>query len=256
MFDLSETCLRLLRALTAAPIAWQTPAQLASRIGGPREPAYDALADLDAAGWLDPWETGGEQYVTLTPHAAERLRVRLVPAGRSETLRWVPVDDPEPCPRAPGRGQGDIDALDLIPDPAPGPAAEVEAAERAERMLRRNVDGSRVPSESWFPRPTILLGSGLTPWPGPRAEKGRTCPGCFSMPISERAYCLVCDRWGLDSLLSGSGANSARPGRPRRLTPNAPSDDALAAAKAARREKHRRKLAEREALERARGKSV
>ncbi len=105
MFDLSETCLRLLRALTAAPVAWQTPAQLASKIGGPRERALDALADLDASGWLDPWETDGEFFVTLTPHAAERLRVRLTPAGRSDTLRWVSVDDPQPCPRAPGAGR-------------------------------------------------------------------------------------------------------------------------------------------------------
>jgi hypothetical protein len=256
MFDLSETCLRLLRALTAGPIAWQTPAQLASRIGGPRELAFDALADLDASGWLDPWETDGEFYVTLTPHAAERLGVRLVPAGRSDTLRWVPLSDPEPCPRAPGRGQGDVDALDLIPDPAPGPEAEVEAAERAERMIRRNPRGNQVPSESSFPRPTILLGSGLTPWPGPLAGKGRICPGCRSQPISERAYCLVCDRWGLDELLAGPGGQPSSTNRPRRPTPNAPSDAALAAARAARKEKHRRKLAEREALDRAGGKSV
>ena len=129
MFEHSDLCLRLLRALTAGPVAWQTPAQLASKVGGPRAAALDALSDLDVTGWLAPWELDGELYVTLTPHAAERLGVRLVPAGRSETVRWVPLDDPEPCPRAPGRGQGDVDALDLIPDPAPGPEAEAEAAE-------------------------------------------------------------------------------------------------------------------------------
>jgi hypothetical protein len=256
MFDLSEICLRLLRALTAAPIAWLTPAQLASRIGGPRESAFDALADLDASGWLDPWEADGEFYVTLTPHAAERLGVRLVPAGRSDTLRWVPVNDPEPCPRAPGRGQGDVDALDLIPDPAPGPEAEVEAAERAERMVHRHPRGVHVASEPSLPRPTILLGSGLTPWPGPVEAKARICPGCLSGPIPERAYCLVCDRWGLDDILNGTGGPPASTSRPRRRTPNAPSDAALAAAKAARKEKHRRKLIEREAQERSRGSSV
>ncbi len=251
MFDLSETCVRLLRALTAAPIAWQTPAQLASRIGGPREPALDALADLDASGWLDPWETEGEFYVTLTPHAAERLGVRLVPAGRSDTLRWVPIDDPQPCPRAAGRGQGDVDALDLIPDRSPGPDADAESAERAERMA----GGAHSTSDRTFPRPTILLGSGLTPWPGPLASKVGVCLGCRSEPMSERSYCLICDRWGMDHIFAGPRGEAGAPGRPRRRTPNVPSDAALAAARSARKEKHRRKLLEREALERARGKS-
>ncbi len=123
-------------------------------------------------------------------------------------------------------------------------------------MIRRNPRGEPSPSESSFPRPAILLGSALTPWPGPLAAKGRICPGCRSKPISERAYCLVCDRWGLDHLLAGPGSQSASTPRARRVTPNAPSDAALAAAKAARKETHRRKLAEREALERARAKSI
>jgi hypothetical protein len=123
-------------------------------------------------------------------------------------------------------------------------------------MIRRNPRAKQEPSESSFPRPTVLLGSGLTPWPGPLAAKGRICPGCRSGPISERAYCLVCDRWGFDYMLAGPGGQPGATPRPRRATPNAPSDAALAAAKAARKEKHRRKLAEREAFERARGKSV
>jgi hypothetical protein len=256
MFDLSEICLRLLRALTAAPIAWQTPAQLASRIGGPRESAFDALADLDASGWLDPWETDGEFYVTLTPHGAERLGVRLTPGGRSDTLRWVPVDDPEPCPRTSNPGQGDVDAFDLIIDTIPGPDEEAEAMERMEQLVRREVRLPANRSEPRYPKPTVILGSSLTPWPGPLAAKAPICPGCRSGPICERTYCLVCDRWGLDHLLAGPGGVSPSTTRARRPTPNAPSDAALAAARAARKEKHRRKLAERAAIERARGTSI
>ena len=73
---------------------------------------------------------------------------------------------------------------------------------------------------------------------------------------SERAYCLVCDRWGLDHLLAGPGGEPATTARSRRSTPNAPSDAALAAARATRKEKHRRKMAERAAVERMRGKSI
>lgn len=248
MIDLSDRCHCVLRAIITAPIAWQAPAQIAARLGGNREATLDALAELDAAGWIEPWELEGDLYVILTPRAAEYLAVRLVPGGRSETLRWASIDDPEPCPRAPGRGQGDVDALDLIPDTAPGPEAEAEAAERAERIARRPFPSGERPDLSTLPRPSILLGSGLTPWPGPRTPHDhKSCPGCGSKPISEKAYCLVCDRWGLDHLLTASRGQAPPARRASRPTPNQPRESLTqASARAARKEKHRRKLAERE----------
>lgn len=250
MNDLSDLCRRLLRALIAAPIAWQTPPQLAALVGGPREAALDALAELDAAGWLDPWENEGELFVTLTTYAAERLGVRLIAGGRSETLRWAPLDAHEPCPRAPGRGQGDVDALDLIPDPSPGPEAEIEAAERAERLGPVRVADFEAPSLANLPRPAILIGSGLTPWPGPGQTLGPTCPACRSRPLPEKAYCLVCDRWGLDDFLAASRARTTAPGRPRRATPNTrPGTAESAAARAARKQKHKLRMAHKQARE-------
>lgn len=247
MNDLSELGRRVLRALTTAPVAWQAPIQLAVALGGDRDATLDAIADLDAIGWLAPWELAGDLYVTLTPRAAGRLGVKLVPGGRSETMRWAPIDDPEPSPRAAGRGQGDVDALDLIPDDSPGPEAEAEAAERAERVAAARARAGQDVAISTLPRPSVLLGAGLTPWPGPAesaagAEAG-ACPGCGSGPIPEKAYCLVCDRWGLDHMLEAP-ARPLAAGRHRRPTPNAPRV-ALGdpSARAARKAKIRRKLA-------------
>ena len=250
MNDLSDLCQRVLRALIAAPIAWQAPIQIAAKLGGDRDATLDAIADLDSAGWLAPWEMDGDLHVILTPLAAERLGVKLVPAGKSETMRWAPIDDPEPNPRAPGRGQGDVDALDLIPDPSPGPEEEAEASERAERLVRLSAQDVEASMLSTLPRPSILLGSGLTPWPGPSESNGRACPGCGSEPISEKAYCLVCDRWGLDPLLAALQGKAQTAHRPRRPTPNAPSGLAQRTARAARKAKHCRKLVEREKQER------
>ena len=253
MNDLTELGHRVLRTIVSAPIAWLAPIQIAVRLGGDRDKTLDAVADLDAAGWLEPWELEGDIYVILTPRAAEHLGVRLAPGGRSDTMRWVSIDETEPCPRVPGRGQGDVDALDLIPDSAPGPEAEAVAAERAERIARHPDRSGDASDLSTLPRPSILLGSGLTPWPGPRMHPGHACPGCGSKPIAEKAYCLVCDRWGLDHLLMAS-RGKVPPVRPSRPTPNQPRDVTAQAARAARKEKHRRKLAEREKQERGGGK--
>ena len=104
MTELSERSRRVLRALIAAPIAWMTPSHLAAKVGGDREATLDALADLDSAGWLDPWELDGELFVTLTTYAAERLGVRLV-ARRPVRHVALGVDRRPPSPaRAPPRG--------------------------------------------------------------------------------------------------------------------------------------------------------
>lgn len=258
MSDINDLGRRVLRAIVSAPIAWLAPIQIAVRLGGDRDKTLDAIAELDAAGWLEPWELEGDLYVILTPRAADHMGVRLVAGGKSDTMRWASVDEDEPCPRVGGRGQGEVDALDLIPDSAPGPEAEAEAAERAERIARRPAQPGEAPEPLNLPRPSILLGSGLTPWPGPRSPHDRSpCPGCGSEPISEKAYCLVCDRWGLDYLLLASRGQSAPVRRAPRPTPNQPRDgSAEAAARAARKEKHRRKLADREAQERRKNPGV
>lgn len=257
MTELSERSRCVLRTLIAAPIAWLAPSHLAAKIGGDREKTLDALAELDSAGWLDPWEIDGDLFVTLTTYAAERLGVRLAPGGRSDTMRWVPISEPEPSPRTPGRGQGDVDALDLIPDPSPGPEAAVEAAERADRLVSRPTSGADPISISSLPRPAILLGSGLTPWPGPEESRGPVCPGCKSQPIPEKAYCLVCDRWGLDPMLAAANGQAAPTRRTARPTPNCrPCAGDRCGAKLARKEKHRRKMEKQIEVDRAKKKET
>jgi hypothetical protein len=123
MFELNDLCHRLLQAIVSAPLAWQSPPQLATRLGLDLDATTDALADLDLAGWIDPWEMGEITYVTLSPAGAERLRVRLVLIGRSDAMRWSSLDDPEPePPRASGRHEG-MSALDFVSDPARAPTS-------------------------------------------------------------------------------------------------------------------------------------
>ncbi len=242
----------VLRAVVSAPLAWQTPAQLAGRLGVELESLNDALADLEADGWLDPWEMGEALFVTLSPVAAEWLGVRLDPVGRSDAMRWASIDDPEPSGPLASRGVGGGTLLDLIPDPAPGPEAMLEASERA---LRIAASRAAAGDDSWFdslPRPSTLLGSGLTPWPGPSRRAGRPCPACLSGPISESAYCLVCDRWGLDHMLAALGRGRPAGSSPR-TTPNPARDPSAerAGAKLARKAKRRRRRSAQADRERA-----
>ncbi len=240
MFELNDLCHRLLRSIVTAPLAWQSPPQLATRLGIGLDDATDALADLDVSGWIDPWEMGDLLYVTLSPRGAERLRVRLVTVGRSEGMRWGSIDDPEPYPaRSLGRHEG-LSALDFVADPTPSPEQAAESAERMARIARGRADAGLADWVNFLPRPTILYGSGLTPWPGPKRHRAGECPGCGSRPLPESAYCLVCDRWGLDHCLATHRAHLASP-RPIR-NPSSPSANP-SAAKAARRAKRRRKWA-------------
>jgi hypothetical protein len=74
-----------------------------------------------------------------------------------------------------------------------------------------------------WPLPSLLLGVGLTPWPGPGQEHDHetTCPVCGSRRLGPHMYCLYCDRWGLDRLLT---TNPGRKGasRPRFLPAHDP----------------------------------
>jgi hypothetical protein len=245
MFDSADPRQQLLNAIVAGTLGWQTPQQLATRLGLDLDQTCDLIADLNAQGILDPWETEQELYVTLSPRAAERLNVHLVQVGRSEVMRWRSWDEPEPPPKnASTRPSERTDALNLIADPTPGPEAQAMAAERAERLNSLLADD---PADAkWLetlPRPTILLGLGLTPWPGPRRTPDKACPGCGSVAISETSYCIVCDRWGLDHLFANVRRQGGLHTPPRRATPSVPDVGvkAVSAAKAARKAKRRRK---------------
>ena len=90
MLELSEESRRIVESLVNGPLAWQSPAELASAMGLGLEETTDLLADLDADGWLSPWEREGHVVVTLSVGAASKLGVRLVESGREEAASVGP----------------------------------------------------------------------------------------------------------------------------------------------------------------------
>ncbi len=230
MTDLIGDGLRMIEALVRAPIAWQSPAELASAMGREVEETTDLMAELDGDGWLAAWERAADVVVTLSVAAAARLGVRLVEAGRDEVPRWARPGDPEPrAPRASGVFRGERAAgLERVVDPS---RSAEEKLERAEEALERRATSPdprvRAFAEN-FPAPTHLVGSGLTPWPGPVDGRKGSCPSCGSRRLDPTMYCLYCDRWGLDHLLAEEPPRSIRP-------PRGPRDEA------ARREQERRR---------------
>ena len=175
MVDLTEDGRDLVAAILAAPIAWQSPAELAGATGLGPEETTDLLAVLDDGGWLSAWERPDGVVVTLSVAAASRLEVRLVESGPEETPRWAWRAEPEPpAPRAQGVFRGERGAtLELVVDPRPGPE---QAAERAEEAAIRSVGPGR-PAQA-DPRPRCSpgrrswSGPGCPPGPG-RATAGR-----------------------------------------------------------------------------------
>ena len=235
-----DPCSAILNALVSAPLAWQTPAQLSTKLSLDIDTISDALAVLDEADWLEPWEMGDALFVTLTPRAASNLGVRLVLIGRSDAMRWASAADLEPePPRALGRSAGANAMLELVADPDPGPEAAAEAAELAAGIAERSSDSAD--PALFLARPTILLGLGLTPWPGPREQSEGCCPACRSQPIRESAYCLICDRWGLDHLLFGRSTPRREPSHRRSPAPVRDVESQALLAKAKRKAKRKRK---------------
>ena len=203
MFELLDDWNSILNALIAAPIAWQSPAELATTLGLGIEETTDLLSVMDEANWVSVWDVEPGPLITLSTLAAHRLKVVLVEAGPEEWPRWGRVG--EPIPPSPKAGE-DIALTehfarqDHLLDPEPSPE---DAAEKFEpRGLRvtgvrpRFADPLR---EQDLPRPTLLLGQNLVPWPGPEEFAGAAlCPACAGRPLRPYMYCLGCDRWGLD----------------------------------------------------------
>lgn len=193
---------QLINAVVDAPSAWETPLQLALALGWTLEATLDVIADLDAAGWLDAWELAEGPVVTLSVAASNRLGVRLVEVGADETPRWARAGDLEPAGRraaAVFRSER-MAGLDLVADDRPSAEEALIRQEEAEQdALTPRAGGRSNRAEMPVPRPTLLVGTGLTPWPGPAEVAGSTCPACQSVPLPSHAYCLRCDRSGRDA---------------------------------------------------------
>ena len=96
MRDLSAEGRRIVEALIKAPVAWQSPSELAAALGINIEDTLDILASLDVEGWLAAWERELDIVVTLSIGGASFLGLRLVEIGRDEVPRWARQGDPEP----------------------------------------------------------------------------------------------------------------------------------------------------------------
>lgn len=249
MVELTRDGRAVVEALIAAPVAWRSPGELASATGLGLERTTDVLADLDAGGWLSAWERPGDLVVTLSVGAASRLDVRIVESGPDETPRWARMGQPDPpMARSAGLFRNErAAALELVADPQRGPGEE---AERAEEAAARSAGPSpREPvAAEVLPRPTLLVGTGLSPWPGPGDGRKASCPACRSRRLAPSMYCLCCDRWGLDHLIRGEPA-------PRPAVRREPSEDARRAEierRARKQERRARRSAQAEAERRRR----
>jgi hypothetical protein len=235
MVEMPEEWEPILNALIASPDACQSPAELAEALGSSVEETTDLLSAMDVSGWISVWDCDAGPIVTLSALAAERLQVVLIEQGPDETPRWARAGDPIPSPpRAKNVCRSERYAgLAGVPDPALTPDLAAERAERAERLAARAAS-SRTDHPPQFrvedlPFPSLVLGQGLTPWPGPGQFSHADCPACGDRALLPHVYCLCCDRWGLDASLATivKQSHAARPQPPASST-SAPAPAAIA----------------------------
>jgi len=207
---------RIIDAVIDAPVAWRSPGELANRLGWTLEQTLDEIADLDVRGWLEAWELVDGPVVTFSLAAAAHCGVRLVEVGHDETSRWARTGDPDP-PGVPASGvfRGErMAALDLVADRRPDAATAAILAEAAEAQILGPDDARH--HLAWIdklPKPTLLIGGGLSPWPGPNQAGGDHCPACRSDRLPARAYCLWCDRWEFDGAIGEPSVVRSKPRR-------------------------------------------
>lgn len=160
--------------------AWRTPDEIVEGSGGSREETLDLLAEMHVEGWLEVWERSSGPLVTLSSRAARALGAHLISPERGTEWRWGAGTG-----SGPGRSGG---------KPRAGGSRGLTA------MVADPIDGERTEAGVNSPgrvAPTLLVGAGLCPWPGPaEVEDGRPCPACGGTALGPNSYCLRCDRWG------------------------------------------------------------
>jgi hypothetical protein len=199
-----ELWIRIIEAIAEGPSAWMTPKALASTLGVDEDEMLDEVASMDVSGLLELWEHAEGLVLTLSALSADRFGFRLTEHGPFCQLRWARIGEPEPTPppaRHVVRGSSSASFAFLI-DPRPGPEAQAEVSLQAERYRASQLTeaASRNVDRAEPPRPTILIGTGLIPWPGPFSTDSGRCPACDSRLLPPNAYCLYCDRWGMDDI--------------------------------------------------------
>ncbi len=229
MVEIPDAWWLVLNALLEGPVAWQSPAEVATALDRDAEETTDLICLMHVAGWIDVWECEAGPLVTFSPLAAARLQVHLVEVGVEESPRWARVGDPPPpLPRARNVCKAELAAaLDYVIDPAPEPGL---AAERAEDVPRptstrhdHRIGHARIND---LPRPTLLIGQGLTPWPGPGEDVRTDCPACGNLGLQPHMYCLCCDRWGRDGLVAPADAKKVSEAQRGRRSQPSPKEQA------------------------------
>ena len=185
----------IMNVLLNAPVAWQSPAEIAAVLGRGQEETTDLLCDLDVAGWVVVWEVKSGPLVTLSALAAERLKP---PARRGPGRSATPADGPSraypgPAVRSPRPKNVCLSeraaSLEFKTDPAMSPDMTAEWAEHAEAMAlnRQGQWTTRPGNRVEPPRPTVLLGLSQTPWPGPARRALGPGPGLPRPAATETA---------------------------------------------------------------------
>ena len=198
MVEIREEWKSILNALIAAPVAWQSPTEIAAALGRGIEETTDVLSVMDEADWLSVWDVEPGPLITLSALAAHRLEVVLVEVGPEETPRWLAANQPTPpSPKASNVAASEHYARqDKMLDPELSPE---DAAENFERRLAYHG------REINLPLPTLLLGQNLTPWPGPgEFTAAEICPRVRRRPASSLRLLPR-----LRSLGAGRGAREA-----------------------------------------------
>ncbi|MEW4567445.1 hypothetical protein AB1L88_06215 [Tautonia sp. JC769] len=200
---ISKRRARILDAMVDAPLAWSFPDDLAQATGLDGEALIDELADMDVEGLIDVWERPEGLAVTLSVLAADRFGYHLIESGPYATPRWARAEEPGPGPPRATQvlRSASTSLFSGMIDPHPGPELAAELNEQADRYRANGRFGTfrRGAGRGEPPRPTLLLGTNLNAWSEARGGDSPTCPACHSRPLPAFAYCLCCDRWGLEA---------------------------------------------------------
>jgi hypothetical protein len=210
---------RIVEAIADGPSAWMTPTALASALGLDEDETLDEVASMDVGGLLDLWERAEGLVVTLSALSASRLGRHLIEQGPSGQLRWARDGEPEPAP-PPARHVVRSSAsasFEFLIDPRPGPEALAEVSQQARHFRDSRPAGASRGGDDRAepPRPTMLIGTCLIPWPGPASSGSGRCPACDSRRLPPNAYCLCCDRWGMDDANEAPSRSRGRARRPK-----------------------------------------
>ncbi len=176
----AATTVEVWAVLTASRQALLTPAEVRGRLGlrgdgrATPESVLDALANLDAEGYVETWE-GAEPRVILSSHAAEGMGLALSDNGE----KWEEATKKNRPHRMKRRKRL---------------KNETETGVRQQRRADPSSPDPLAPDGDGFAPPRVLLGEGLI-WQGPKWAASRPCPGRSR------------DRWRVDRL---DGVKAAR----------------------------------------------